>query len=80
MEEGKKTRHEGWTDSIAVGSLPFVEKVKALLGFRAKGRDVVEGTEGYQVREGSAPYDALFGVKKGDIGPENAYFWNIISE
>jgi len=80
LEEGKKTRHEGWTDSIAVGSLPFVEKVKALLGFRAKGRDVVEGPEGYQVREGSAPYDALFGVKKGDIGPENEYFWNIISE
>jgi hypothetical protein len=48
-------RHEGWTDGIAVGSMPFVEKVKTLLGFRAKGRDVAEG-------------------------PENAYFWNIISE
>ena len=80
MEEGKKTRHDGWTDSIAVGSMPCVEKVKAQLGSRAKGRDIVEGPEGYQVREGSAPYDALFGVKKGDIGPENACFWDIISE
>ena len=60
--------------------MPFVLKVKAHLGSRAKGRDVVEGPEGYQVREGAAPYDALFGTKKGDIGPENAYFWNIISE
>ena len=77
LEDGAKARREEWTDSIAVGSRPFVEKVKALLGFRAKGREVIEGGEGYQVREESAPYNALFGAKKGDIGPENAYFWNI---
>jgi hypothetical protein len=65
---------------IAVGSRPFVEKVKALLGFRAKGRDIIEGTEGYQVREGPATYNALFGAEKRDIRPQNAYFWDIKAE
>ena len=50
---------------IAVGSRPFVEKVKALLGYRAKGKDIIEGTEGYEVRERPAGYNALFGGKKG---------------
>jgi hypothetical protein len=48
--------------------------VKALLGFRAKGRDVIEVDKGYHLREGVAPYKALFGAEKGDIGPETTYF------
>ena len=75
-----KDRHEEWTESIAVGSRFFVEKVKALLGFRAKGRDVMEGPEGHQAREGSPPYNALFGAEKDDIGPKNTYFWDINAE
>ena len=34
---------------MAVRSRPFVEKVKAPLGFRAKGRAVIEGGEGCPV-------------------------------
>jgi len=37
LRDGENARKEEWTVSIAVGSRPFVEKVKALLGFRAKG-------------------------------------------
>jgi len=51
--------------------------VKELLGIRAKGRDVIEGGEGYQVREEPAPYNALFGAEKDDIGLENTYLWGI---
>jgi hypothetical protein len=65
---------------IAVGSRPFVEKVKALLGYRVKGRDITKGAEGYQVREGPVTYNALFGVEKGDIGRQNAHFWDINAE
>ena len=71
--DGEKARKEEWTGSIAVGGRPFVEKVKALLGFRAKGREVIEGAEGYQVREGAVLYSALLGAEKEDIGPENTY-------
>jgi hypothetical protein len=63
-----------------VGSRAFVERVKALLDFRAKGRDIVEGDKGYQVREGLANYNALFGAEKRHIGPQNAYFWNTNGE
>ncbi len=77
LGEGAKNRQDEWTGSIAVGSKPFIENVKALLGFRAKGRAVIEDDEAYQLREGSAHYKALFGAEKDDIGPENTYFWDI---
>jgi len=71
-----KERQDEWTASIAVGGRSFVEKVKALLGFRAKGRDVVQGDEGYELREGAGSYKAVFEGKKDDIGPANTYFWD----
>jgi REP-associated tyrosine transposase len=80
LGDGKKARRDEWTNSIAVGSRPFVEKVKALLGFRAKGRHIVEGGGGYQVREGPTVYNSLFGAERGVIGPQNGYFWNITPE
>jgi putative transposase len=62
LGDREKARHEEWTDSIAVGSKPFVEMVKELLGFQAKGRRVIQAGEGYHVREESAPYNTLFGA------------------
>ena len=72
-----KTSEEEWTRSIAVGSQPFVEKVKDLLGVRAKGRDVTEGAKGYQLRDEAAHYKALFGAKNDDIAFENTYSWDV---
>ena len=80
LGDGDNVRHEEWTDSLAVGSRPFVDKVKSLLGLRAKGRKVIEAGEGYQVREGTIPYKALFEAEKEDIGPKNTYFWDIDPE
>jgi len=60
-----------------VGSQPFVERVKNLLGIRAKGREVIEGAKGYRLREEVAGYQALFQVENSDIGLDNAYLWNI---
>ena len=36
----------------------------------------MEGDKGYQLREGSAPYKALFGAENDDIGLENTHFWS----
>ena len=44
-------RRDEWMGSIAIGSRSFVENVKTLLGLRAKGRRVMEGGGGYQLRE-----------------------------
>ena len=40
LGETAKDRQDEWTGSIAVGNRSFIDKVKALLGFRAKGRKV----------------------------------------
>ena len=77
LGNGKNIRDEKWTRSIAVGSRGFVDKVKSMLGALAIGRKSIETGESYQLREPSIPYSAHFGVKKSDIGLENAYFWNV---
>ena len=77
LENGKNIKDEKWTRSIAVGSRGFVERIKSILGGLALGRKRIEAGESYQLREPSALYNVHFGVKKGDIELENAYFWNI---
>ncbi len=77
---GERNRQEEWTSSIAVGNRSFVETVKAHLGYRAKGREVREVDEGYQLREGFASYKAVSGAENEDIGLENAYFWDVSNE
>ena len=80
LGNGAVGRQDEWTDSIAVGGKSFIEKVKSLLGFKAKGRDVIEDRGGYHLREEAAPYTALFRAEKNDIGPENACFWDVNTE
>ena len=77
MGDGVKNRQVEWTESIAVGNRSFIEKIKSLLGFRAKGRKVKEVGKGYSLREGPAPYNALFEAEKEDIGLENTYLWDL---
>jgi putative transposase len=80
LGRGEKARQEEWTESIAVGSRLFAEKVKDNLGFRGKGRAIIEASEGYQVREKSFTYNPLFRAEKPNIGPQNTYFWDIPAE
>ena len=75
-DESKNRQYE-WTESIAVGDIFYLEKLKSLLGFRAEGRKIKEGGEGYQLREDPATYNAFFEAEKEDIGPENTHLWNI---
>ena len=60
-----------------VGSRSFVDRVKSILGVLASGRKSTESGDAYQLREPSISYGDHFGVKKGDIGFENIYFWNV---
>jgi hypothetical protein len=60
-----------------VGSKGFVERVKELLGFRAKGREVAEGGDGFRVREDIAFYNPFFGAEKEDMGSKNTDFWSV---
>ena len=77
LGDGDKGGQDEWAGSIAVGSRSFVEAVKSLLGFRAKGREAMEADEGYQLREEAAHYKAFSRAEKSDIGPENTYLWEV---
>jgi putative transposase len=76
LGKGDSVFQSKWSQSIAVGSEQFVEKTKEELGIRAKGRKVIVGEEGYQLRESPVSYDDGFAIKKQDIEPENGYLWN----
>ncbi len=71
----RKQREEKWTKSIAVGSKEFVNRVQINLGGRANGRKIQGDEAGYQLREASETYSALFEDEKDDMGSNNAYIW-----
>jgi len=62
---------------IAVGSNNFVEAIRDKLGVLAKGRKVIETTDGFQLREEISRYNVDFNSKKEDIGGRNTYFLDI---
>ncbi len=49
-------RESHWTQSIAVGSKNFTEKVLSELGHRAKGRSVIGNGDVFQLRENQTGY------------------------
>jgi hypothetical protein len=64
-----------------VGRKFFIENVKALLGFRVKGKEVrQDGGARYQLREGAAQNKALFRAEKNKIDLENTYVWAVKTE
>jgi putative transposase len=77
LGDGAKERQDEWTGSVAVGSKSFIESVRESLGFRAKGRDVIESGKAYQLRENLASYKVLFETENKDIDPENTVFWDV---
>lgn len=69
--EERSPNQDEWTSNSAAGNQSFIESVKALLGSRAKGREIIEGDKRYQLCEESPPYKAFLGAEKDDIGLEN---------
>ena len=73
---GRIQRERCWTESVAVGSLKFIEETKARLGIKAKGRKIKEQQEeSYMLREESAPYNAFFATEIEALRSENVFFW-----
>ena len=71
-----RAREGWWSEAIAVGNLNFVEKVKSELGFKAAGREVIEGGGTNVLREQSEPYGSNFDGKNEALSLENTRFWN----
>jgi len=72
-------RESKWTGSIAVGSKQFVEKIKQQLGFRARGRKIVETEDEFQLRETMKPYPYSddFAPKIDHLKVDNSYYWKV---
>ena len=70
-------RESKWSESIAVGSKGFVARVRNQLGFRAKGRKIIEMPQECQLREIQFPYSAISGVENGILSSQNQHFWEI---
>ncbi len=45
-----------WTQSIAVGSKTFIEKMKGALGYKARGRKIICADDTFELREVIAPF------------------------
>lgn len=76
--KGHQTRQGEWTESIAVGSKMFTQRMKEKLGIYAKGRTTVETDSGvYQLREATTGYEDDFPSEENCIEPQNVYFWDI---
>jgi len=73
-------RETKWTQSIAVGSKFFVEKVKDDLGFKAIGRKVVSTRDVYQLKESEASYSSDFDGKMSTLRPENSIQWRVYND
>jgi len=57
-------RDDRWTESIAVGSLAFIDQVKNELGFKADHRDVIESDGTHSLREPAEAYGLSFAAEK----------------
>jgi putative transposase len=60
-----------WTQSIAVGSKTFIEKMKKALGYRATGRKIISVDDTFELREAITPFG-----KADTLDSGNTYLWN----
>jgi putative transposase len=72
VQTGDRDRESKWTQSIAVGSKAFIEKLKQSLGFKAKGRKIIDGVDDtFELREVLPSYG-----RPDDPDSGNSYLWN----
>jgi putative transposase len=71
IQTDNSDKENKWTQSIAVGSKTFIEKMKEALGFRAKGRKIICSDDTFELREVITAYD-----KANNFDSGNTFLWN----
>lgn len=71
----KLKRESIWSESVAIGSETFVEKIKSKLGARAKGRKIFESENYFQLREEIDSYSSKVSDEKDCLSYDNTYDW-----
>ncbi len=72
LKREQQCREEQWTDSVAVGSIDYIEKVQKQFGVRGKSRQVCSVGQQCVLRESDADYGQILRVKSAyrvDIVP-----------
>jgi hypothetical protein len=67
QEEIDAKRESRWTEIVAIGSSPFVERVRNAM---AKGRCVQPGEGAFELREAQSVYNAIFDHENRNIDPK----------
>lgn len=73
-------RHERdskWSQSVAIGSEAYIERIKKELGTKVIYRDKKSVDNGFELREEISPYNADFDPKNDSLSPNNRYFWDL---
>jgi REP-associated tyrosine transposase len=76
LEKGRGLRDNRWSESIAIGSLAFVEKVKGELGVKALHRAFEPLGGVYALREPSESYARDLGGETDALRLENTISWD----
>jgi REP-associated tyrosine transposase len=76
LENGRMARNDRWSESIAVGSLAFVEQIKSELGIKALHRDFEQVAGAYELRESRESYGLRFTGENDLLTLENTISWN----
>ena len=71
MQTENRGKENKWTQSIAVGSKTFIEKMKETLGFKAKGRKINYADDTFELREVLTPYGKANSQESG-----NTFLWD----
>ena len=71
QKTGIGCKENKWTQSIAVGSKTFIEKMKETLGVRVRGRKIICADDTFELREVRTPYGK---AENQDSG--NTFLWD----
>jgi putative transposase len=69
IQTDNRDKENKWTQSIAVGSKSFIEKMKGALGYRARGRKLICADDTFELRE-------VITGNADNLDSENTYLWN----
>ena len=70
LEDIDAKRQSRWTESIAVGSRSFIERIKNAIGSMARGRSVQPSGGAFELRETQSAYNAILDPENRDIAPK----------
>jgi putative transposase len=74
MENKHLQRESKWTESLAVGSEDFVERIKEKLDMKAKSRKIVKSENDYVLSDSEISYKPIFDPKNEALRPKNGYY------